>query len=196
MTTPLLTKSSGEKMGKSASGAVWLNEDRLSPYDYYQFWRNTEDADVGKFLAIFTELPMDEVRRLGSLQGAEINEAKKILAFEATQLCHGTEAANHAAETAKQTFEQGMSAAGLPTIEIPQSEFNKPMSVIDLLIRAGLVESKGEAKRLIQGGGVRLNDQAVIYDNDLMQTVGASEFNDNIIKLSAGKKRHVLIRLV
>jgi len=191
LTTPLLTTASGAKMGKTAAGAVWLNADMLAPYDYWQFWRNTEDADVGKFLRLFTELPLDEVTRLEALEGAELNEAKKVLADEATKLCHGEAAASEARATAEKAFEQGALADGLPTIEVDGAELDAGIAVIELFCRAGLAGSNGEARRLIRGGGGRLND-AVISDETLVVT--AADGNaDGLIKLSAGKKRHVLV---
>jgi tyrosyl-tRNA synthetase len=186
ITTPLLTTASGAKMGKTASGAVWLNAERLSPYDYWQFWRNTEDADVGRFLALFTELPMEEVKRLASLGGAEINEAKKVLATEATALLHGTEAAAQAAETARRAFEEGQAAESLPSIEAAL-----PAAVIDLAVLAGFAASKGEARRLIRQNGLRLNDEPV---SDEALSVTPADLRDGAAKLSAGRKRHVLVR--
>jgi tyrosyl-tRNA synthetase len=192
LTTPLLTTASGAKMGKTADGATWLNADMLAPYDYWQYWRNTEDADVGRFLKLFTELPLDEIARLEKLEGAELNDAKKILADNATALCHGEAAAKEARATAEATFEQGTAAAGLPTIEVPATELAAGISVIDLFCRAGFAGSNGEARRLIRGGGGRLND-AVISD-ETMSVSGADADADGVIKLSAGKKRHVLVR--
>ncbi len=186
LTTPLLTTASGAKMGKTAAGAVWLNPDRLSPYDYWQFWRNTEDEDVGRFLALFTELPMEEVRRLGALRGAEINEAKKVLATEATALLHGRAAAEQAAETARRTFEEGQAAGTLPSIAAAL-----PAQVIDLLAEAKMVASKGEARRLIAQNGVRLNDAPV---TDPAQVVTPADLRDGAAKLSLGRKRHLLVR--
>jgi tyrosyl-tRNA synthetase len=186
LTTPLLTTASGAKMGKTAAGAVWLNPDRLGPYDYWQFWRNTEDADVGRFLALFTELPMDEVRRLGALEGAEVNEAKKVLATEATALLHGRAAAEGAAETARRAFEEGAAADTLPAITAAL-----PAPFVDLAVAAGLATSKGEARRLIAQAGLRLND-AVVSDTALQVT--AADLRDGAAKLSAGRKRHVLVR--
>jgi tyrosyl-tRNA synthetase len=191
LTTPLLTTASGAKMGKTAAGAVWLNSDMLAPYDYWQFWRNTEDADVGKFLRLFTELPLGEVARLEALEGAELNDAKKVLADAATKLCHGAAAASEARATAEQAFEQGALADGLPTIEVDGAELAAGIAVIELFCRAGLAGSNGEARRLIRGGGGRLND-SVITDETLVVT--AADGNaDGLIKLSAGKKRHVLV---
>jgi len=186
LTTPLLTTASGTKMGKTASGAVWLNPDRLPPYDYWQFWRNAEDEDVGRFLALFTELPMPEVRRLAALRGAEINEAKKVLATEATALLHGRDAATAAAETARRTFEEGAAAETLPSITAAL-----PVPVVDLLAAAKLVASKGEARRLVAQHGVRLNDVPV---TDPLQPVTAADLRDGAAKLSLGRKRHVLVR--
>ena len=194
LTTPLLTTASGAKMGKTAAGAIWLNADMLSPYDYWQYWRNTEDADVGRFLRLFTDLPLDEVARLEALQGAEINDAKKVLATEATRLCHGEAAAAEAAETARKTFEQGVTAEGLPTVEVPRSELEAGIPAFTLLHRAGLATSGGEARRLIKGGGARVNDAAIGGET---QSIGISDLNgDGVVKLSSGKKRHVLVKPV
>jgi len=193
-TTPLLTTASGAKMGKTAAGAVWLNEDRLSHLDFWQYWRNTEDADVGRFLRLFTDLPLDEIARLEALQGAEINEAKKILATEITRLVRGDDAAETAAETARRTFEEGAMAEGLPTVEIPASELAEGIPVYVLLTRAGLSASNGEARRLIKGGGAKINDQTV---GDEQARVGMADVTpDGVIKLSAGKKRHALVKPV
>jgi tyrosyl-tRNA synthetase len=189
-TTPLLTTSSGAKMGKTASGAVWLNADMLSVYDYYQFWRNTEDADVVRMLKYFTELPMDEIARLEKLKGADINEVKKILALEATKMCHGLDAATQAAETARQTFEEGASAEGLPTVTIAKDKLAEGIPVFVLFRDAGLAASGGEARRLIAGGGARINDEKV--ENDTL-VVSLSHLNGGSIKLSAGKKKHALV---
>jgi tyrosyl-tRNA synthetase len=185
LTTPLITTASGAKMGKSAAGAVWLTAGKLSPYLYWQFWRNTEDADVGKFLRLFTDLPLDEIARLETLGGAEINAAKIILATEATTLAHGRGAAEAAAETARKTFGEGMAADGLPTVDIPELAAGIPAYA--LFHRAGLAASGGEARRLIRGGGARLND-AVLSDEARIIT------SDVTIKLSAGRKSHVLVR--
>ncbi len=194
LTTPLITTASGAKMGKTASGAVWLSRDRLSPYDYWQFWRNTEDADVGRFLRLFTELPLDEIARLEALDGAEINEAKKILATEATAMLHGRDDAGRAAATAQTTFEQGTISTDLPTIEVPRADLEAGMALYALLAQAGLASSNGEARRLIKGGGGRVNDVAM---SDEMAQVGLDAVNaDGVIKLSAGKKRHALVRPV
>ncbi len=191
-TAPLITLASGAKMGKTAAGAVWLNSELLIPYDYWQFWRNTEDADVGRFLRLFTELPLDEIARLEALQDAEINEAKKILADLATTLCHGPEEAAAAAETARQTFEEGSMATDLPSIEAAAEELRDGVLLFELLRRAGLCQSNGEARRLIKGGGARVNDKSV---RDEMAKVSIDDLtSDDVVKLSAGKKRHVLIR--
>ena len=197
LTSPLLTLASGAKMGKTAAGAVWLNPDRFSPYEYWQYWRNTEDADVGRFLRLFTELPLDEVARLESLEGAEINEAKAILATEATALGHGREAAGEAAETARRTFGPeagagGRLADGLPTIEIPRARLDEGVAVCDLMREAGLVKSNSEARRLIRGGGARVNDEPLREETG---TVGPDDLTpEGAIKLSAGRKRHALVR--
>lgn len=191
LTAPLLTTSSGAKMGKTASGAVWLNAERLSPYDFWQFWRNTEDADVGRFLRLFTELPIDEIARLEALRGSEINEAKKILADAVTTLCHGRDAALAAKETARRTFEEGEAAAGLPTVVVDGARLRQGMPLADLLVAAGLAGSKSEARRLIRGGGARLNDAAI---TDEAANLAEGELSKGVLKLSAGRKRHVLIR--
>ena len=191
LTSPLITTSSGAKMGKSANGAIWLNQESLSAFDFWQFWRNTEDADVERFLGLFTELPMDEVRRLGALQGAEINDAKIILANHATTLCHGEAAAKAAEAAAQTTFgDKGMSD-GLPQVEIDRDEANG-LSMIAALNLAGFAKSNGEARRLIRGGGARLNDQAI---TDEEAGLNQSDFVDGKAKISAGKKRHALIVL-
>jgi len=194
LTCPLLTTSSGAKMGKTAAGAVWLNEEQLSAYDYWQFWRNTEDGDVERFLKLFTTLPLAEIARLAALKGAEINDAKKTLATEATALMHGRAKAEAAAETARKTFEQGASAEGLPTIEIAGAELAGGLGVLTAFVNAGLVKSNGEARRQIQGGGLRVNDQAV---SDEKAQISAADLNaDGAIKLSLGKKKHVLLKPV
>ena len=192
LTCPLLTTASGAKMGKTASGAVWLNADMLSAYDYWQFWRNTEDADVAKFLRLFTFMPLDEIARLEALSGAEINEAKKILATEATALMHGREAAEMAAETARTTFEAGGTAADLPSISIPAAELQAGLGVLNAFVRAGLVASNGEARRQVQSGGLRINDVVVSDIGQILTEANATEAG--AIKLSFGKKKHVLIR--
>lgn len=193
LTTPLLTTASGAKMGKSASGAVWLNEDLLKPYDFWQYWRNTEDADVGKFLKLFTILPLDEIAKLEALQGSEINEAKKILAHEVTKLCHGESAAHEAAVTAQQVFEQGGVGDDLPSFIVERARLTIGIAILDLLVEAGFASSKGEARRLVQGGGIRCNDNVVSDDKFVAQESDLT--NDGYIKLSAGKKRHALIRV-
>src|SRR5436190_2167546 len=187
LTTPLITTSSGAKMGKTAAGAVWLNKEMLSVYDYWQFWRNTEDGDVGRFLRLFTDMPLDEIARLESLQGAELNEAKKVLATEATALLHGREAADKAAGTARRAFEEGAMAEGLPTITA-----KLPDGILNLAVAAGLASSNSEARKLIANNGLRLNDAAV-SDPKLM--VDSSALNsDGVLKLSSGKKKHVLVK--
>jgi tyrosyl-tRNA synthetase len=193
LTCPLITTSSGAKMGKTAQGAVWLKADMLSPYQYWQFWRNTEDGDVGQFLRLFTELPLAEVDRLAALGGSEINEAKKILATEATTLLHGREAAEEASEAARRTFEEGALADALPTITVPASELAAGIGVLQLFVKAGLVGSNGEARRQIRGGGLRLNDAAV---TDERTVVGAADAAGGVIKLSLGRKNHVLVKPV
>ncbi len=191
LTCPLITTSSGAKMGKTAAGAVWLKPEMLSPYDYWQFWRNTEDADVGRFLRLFTLLPLDEVARLEALGGAEINEAKKRLATEATALMHGAGAAEAAAETARLTFEQGAPASDLPTVTVPAAEFAAGLGVLSAFTRAGLVSSTGEARRQIRGGGLRVNGDAVSSE---ALTLGAGDLVAGAVKLSLGRKRHVLLK--
>ncbi len=192
LTTPLMTTSSGAKMGKTAAGAVWLDAEQLSPYDFWQYWRNTEDDDVGRFMRLFTELPLGEIAKLETLKDAEINEAKKILANEVTKLCHGVEAALAAAETARETFEGAGIGADLPTVEIPENDLQAGVLAFDIFRQAGLTNSNGEARRLIKGNGARLNDQII---DDETRLVSLDDVNqDGVIKLSAGKKRHVLIR--
>ena len=194
LTTPLLTTASGAKMGKTAQGAVWLNAEQFSPWDFWQYWRNTEDADVARFLKLFTILPMDEIRRLEALQGAEINEAKKVLATEATALLHGRAEAEKAAETARKTFEEGSLPSGLPTVEIPAAELSAGIGLLSLYVRAGLAQSNGEVRRHVQGGAVKINDIAV---NDDKAVLGEGELTaEGVIKLSLGKKKHVLVRPV
>jgi tyrosyl-tRNA synthetase len=192
LTTPLITTASGAKMGKTAAGAVWLNPDRLPPYDYWQYWRNTDDADVGRFLKLFTDLPLDEIARLEKLGGAEINEAKKILASEATALCHGRAAAEAAAETARRTFEEGGIGQALPSIDVPSAELERGIPAFEALRRAGLAASNGEARRLIKGGGAYLNDAPIAAETDAVTL--KSRNKDGVIKLSAGRKRHALLR--
>ena len=191
LTTPLLTTASGAKMGKTAAGAVWLNADMLSVYDYWQFWRNTEDRDVGRFLKLFTELPMDEIAKLEALGGSEINEAKKILATEATAMLHGREKAEKAAETARVTFEQGQTSTDLPTITLTQAQLSQGIGVLTAFVEAGLVASTGEARRQIKGGGLRLNDEVV--QDDKLQIEASHQDQNGVIKLSLGKKKHVLL---
>ncbi len=191
LTTPLIATASGAKMGKTARGAVWLTADRLSPYDYWQFWRNTEDADVGRFLRLFTDLPLPEIARLAALEGAEINEAKKILATEATALAHGRAAAAAAAETARGTFEAGEAADTLPGISIPAAELAAGVSVVTLFVRAGLAASNSEVRRLIRGGGARVNDVPVAHE---AMVLDGTYLRDGGIKLSAGRKQHRLVR--
>ena len=191
LTCPLLTTSSGAKMGKTAAGAVWLNADMLSNYDYWQFWRNTEDGDVARFLKLFTLMPMAEIARLAALEGAEINEAKKILATEATALVRGREAAEAAAETARKTFEQGALGDDLPVVLVPAAELAAGIGVLALFVRAGLVASNGEARRQVQGGGLKLNDETV---TDAQATVTDAALRDGVAKLSFGRKKHVLVK--
>jgi tyrosyl-tRNA synthetase len=193
LTTPLLTSASGAKMGKTASGAVWLNAEMLSPYGYWQFWRNAEDADVARFLKLFTTLSMAEIDRLSALQGAEINEAKKVLADQATTLLHGAEAAAQARATAEQTFEQGLAASSLPSIDIAASDLAAGLGVLNAFVKAGLAASNGEARRQVQGGGLRVNDAPV---TDPQQMLTNADLKDSAIKLSFGKKKHVLLRAV
>jgi tyrosyl-tRNA synthetase len=194
LTCPLLTTSSGAKMGKTASGAVWLNADMTSPYDYWQYWRNTEDTDIGRFLRLFTELDERDISRLENLEGAELNEAKKVLANEATALAHGELAAKQAEETARQAFEEGAHADGLPSIELPRTELENGLGLLNALVKAGLAASNGEARRFVTGGGARVNDQSV---SDHAMTLTLSDVADEgVIKLSIGKKKHVLIRPV
>ena len=194
LTTPLLTTSSGAKMGKTASGAVWLNADMLSPYDYWQYWRNAEDKDVGRFLRLFTELPLDEIARLESLQGAEINDAKKILADESTRLLHGNAAAETARDTAQKAFEQGVMSADLPTVEIERALLDDGIMLAALATKIGLTASNGEARRLAQGGGLRVNDVAISDGNQLVTAVDLNA--DGIIKVSQGKKKILLVKPV
>jgi tyrosyl-tRNA synthetase len=194
LTSPLITTSSGAKMGKTAAGAVWLNADLLSPYDYWQYWRNTEDGDVERFLKLFTVLPLDEIGRLAALKGQEINEAKKVLATEAAALVHGRVAAENAAETARRTFEEGALAETLPTVETARGELEAGLGVLAAFVKAGLVASNGEARRQIKNGGLRVNDD-VVTDEKMMLT--PSQLTpQGVIKLSLGKKRHVLLKPV
>jgi tyrosyl-tRNA synthetase len=191
LTTPLITTASGAKMGKSVSGAVWLRGDRLSPYEYWQFWRNTEDDDVGRFLRLFTDLPLDEIARLEALEGAEVNEAKKLLATEATALAHGRAAAEAAAETARRAFEEGEAAETLPSVDVPREELAAGVPAFRLFERAGLAKSGGEARRLIRGGGARVNDAPVTEEG---QVISLADLREGAIKLSAGRKQHRLVR--
>ncbi len=194
LTSPLLATASGAKMGKTAAGAVWLNPARLSPYDFWQYWRNTEDADVGRFLKLFTDFPLEEIARLEALKGQEVNEAKKILATEVTRLAHGAAAAELAAETARRTFEEGAKADSLPTIDVPRARLAGGIPAFELLHEAGLVDSRNEARKLIKGGGGRVNDKPIAGDAAL---VGESDLDGSgTLKLSAGRKRHVLVRAV
>ena len=194
LTTALLTTASGAKMGKTASGAVWLNPDMLSPYDYWQYWRNTEDADVSRFLKLFTEVPLDEIERLASLQGAELNEAKKVLATEATALLHGREAADRAEGTARATFEQGTLSETLPTFEIARAELERGWGVLTANTHVGFVPSTSEARRQIKSGGLKVNDKTITDEKRLLTLADLTP--EGVIKLSLGKKRHVLIRPV
>jgi tyrosyl-tRNA synthetase len=192
LTSPLLTTASGAKMGKSLNGAVWLNPDMLSAYDFWQYWRNTEDADVSRFLKLYTTLPMDEIARLSALAGSEINEVKKILATEVTTMLHGRENAEQAAETARKTFEEGALADNLPSIDVAKSELEAGIGLLALIVKAGLAASNGEARRHVQGGAVRINDVAI---SDERKVIGSGEVTaDGVIKLSLGKKKHILVR--
>ncbi len=190
LTCPLITTSSGAKMGKTAAGAVWLNEEKLSAYEYYQYWRNTEDPDVGRFLRLFTELPLDEIERLEKLEGEDINEAKKILAYETTLILHGIDSAILAQNTAQQTFESGGAGKELPTVTFSNSQLSVGVTLIDALKKSGLCSSNGEAKRLIQGGGAKINGERIDDDTRLLTQ---ADLADGSIKLSAGKKRHAVI---
>jgi tyrosyl-tRNA synthetase len=195
LTAPLITTSSGAKMGKTAAGAVWLNAEMVSPYDYWQFWRNTEDGDVTRFLKLFTVLPLDEIARLSALKGQELNEAKKVLANEATAMVHGREAADAAAETARKTFEEGALAESLPTVEIPRAELEKGLGVLTAFAeKAALVSSNGEARRQIKAGGLKVNDATV--SDDKMALTAKDLSPEGVIKLSLGKKKHVLLKPV
>ncbi|MDP5346961.1 MAG: tyrosine--tRNA ligase, partial [Paracoccaceae bacterium] len=191
LTTPLLTTSDGRKMGKSAGGAIWLNADMLSPYNFWQFWRNTTDADTGRFLKLYTDLPVEECDRLGALQGSEINAAKIILANEVTTLLHGAEAAAAAEATAREVFEKGGVGEDLPTLELSAAEVGDGISIVQLIVRSGLAGSGKEAKRLIAEGGARLNDAEVTDAGLLLDAASLA----GTIKLSAGKKRHALVRI-
>ena len=194
LTSPLIMTAAGEKMGKTAKGAVWLSEDRVGPYDYWQFWRNTQDADMGRFLRLFTELPLGEIARLEALEGAELNDAKKCLADEATALVHGTAAAAAAAETARKTFEEGALGDQLPSIDVPEKELSSGIPAFELFRRAGLAASNSEARRLIKGGGARVNDEKISGETTPVTLADIGE--GGVIKLSAGRKRHALVRPV
>jgi tyrosyl-tRNA synthetase len=194
LTTPLLTTSSGAKMGKTETGAVWLNADMMSPYDYWQFWRNCEDGDVGRLLKLFTELPLEEIGRLTALKGQELNEAKKILATETTALLHGRNAAEQAADTARRTFEEGALAETLPTIEIPRAKLEAGLGVLAANVEVGFVSSNGEARRQIKGGGLKVNDVTVADEKMVLTPRDLTP--QGVIKLSLGKKRHVLLKPV
>ncbi len=191
LTSPLLTTSSGAKMGKTATGAVWLNPDMLSPYEFWQYWRNTEDADVERFLKLYTTLPMDEIARLAALQGSEINDAKKVLATEITAMLHGRQTAEDAAETARRTFEEGALGDELPTVTFPADDLEAGIGVLSAFVQAGLAASNGEMRRHVKAGAVRVNDNPV-SDDRLVLT--AADLKDGVIKLSLGKKKHALIR--
>jgi tyrosyl-tRNA synthetase len=192
LTSPLITTSSGAKMGKTAAGAVWLNADMLSPYDYWQYWRNTEDGDVARFLKLFTVLPLDEIGRLAALREQEINEAKKALASEATALVHGREAADAAAETARKTFEKGVLAETLPTVSVPRKHIDVGFGVLNAFVAAGLAASNGEVRRAIANNAIAVNDKRITSDKHL---IGEKDLTpEGLIKLSLGKKRHVLLR--
>ncbi|QOF72101.1 tyrosine--tRNA ligase [Aminobacter sp. SR38] len=192
LTSPLLTTSSGAKMGKSMNGAVWLNADMLSPYDFWQYWRNTEDADVERFLKLYTAMPLDEIARLAALGGSEINDAKKVLATEVTAMLHGRAAAEQSAETARKTFEEGALADTLPTVEVPGDELKAGIGLLSLVVRAGLAASNGEARRHVQGGAVRINDQSVSDERRAVTTADLTP--EGVVKLSLGKKKHILVR--
>ena len=194
LTTPLLTTASGAKMGKTAQGAVWLNGDMLAPFDFWQYWRNTEDADVGRFLRRFTDLPLDEIARLEAMDGAELNEAKKVLATEATALAHGREEAEKAANAARAAFELGQGTSDLPTIDVPRSEFADGLGVLTALVKAGLCPSTSDARRQVKGGGAKLNDQPIT--DERLQLSPNNLDGDGTLKLSLGKKRHVLLKAV
>jgi tyrosyl-tRNA synthetase len=193
LTTPLLATASGAKMGKTMSGAVWLNAEQLSPYDYWQFWRNTEDADVGRFLKLFTDLPLDEIARLEALPGAQINDAKKVLADEATRMAHGADAAKTARDAAEKAFEQGVTSTDLPTFEAPAADLKAGIVLANLFADAGLAASRGEARRLAQGGGLKVNDKA---EADANRLITEADLIDGVVKLAAGKKKIVLVKPV
>ena len=194
LTSPLITTSSGAKMGKTAAGAVWLNADLVSPYEYWQYWRNTEDADVSRFLKLFTVLPLDEIERLAVLKGADVNEAKKILATEATALVHGRAAADEAAATARTTFEEGGLGASLPTVQLPRSELAAGVGVLSAFVKAGLATSNGEVRRAIANNAIMVNDVRITSDK---AAIGESDLtSEGVVKLSLGRKRHVLLKPV
>ncbi|WP_075996536.1 tyrosine--tRNA ligase [Salaquimonas pukyongi] len=192
LTTPLLSSSSGAKMGKTADGAIWLEEDMLPVYDYWQYWRNAEDGDVARFMKLFTTLPLDDIARYAALEGAELNEAKKVLATEATAMVHGRERAEQAAETARKTFEEGVAAGDLPTVTVPEGELAEGIGLLVLMVRAGLASSNGEARRHIKGGAVKINDRQIT--DERLSVTGAMLGDDGALKLSLGKKKHVLVR--
>jgi tyrosyl-tRNA synthetase len=194
LTSPLITTSSGAKMGKTAAGAVWLNADRVSPYEYWQYWRNTEDADVSRFLKLFTVLPLEEIERLAALKGVEINEAKKVLATEATTLVHGREAADDAAATARTTFEEGGLGASLPTVELPRAELKAGIGVLAAFVKAGLAASNGEVRRAIANNAIMVNDVRITSDKAVIGEADVTA--EDVIKLSLGRKRHVLLKPV
>lgn len=191
LTTPLLATASGAKMGKTMAGAVWLNAEQLSPYDYWQFWRNTEDADVGRFLKLFTDLPLERIAELEALEGAQINEAKKVLADEATRMAHGEDEARKARDAAEKAFEQGALSADLPTFEAPAAELEAGIVLAALFTDAGLAASRGEARRLAQGGGLRVNDQV---ETDANRVISSADLVEGVVKLAAGKKKIVLVK--
>ena len=192
LTTPLLSTSSGAKMGKTADGAVWLEDDMLPAYDYWQYWRNAEDGDVARFMKLFTTLPLGEIARYAALEGAELNEAKKVLATEATAMVHGREKAEQAAETARKTFEEGVASGDLPTVTVSAAELDEGIGLLVLMVRADLAASNGEARRHIKGGAVRINDEQV--GDERLSVTGAMRDGDGVIKLSLGKKKHVLVK--
>jgi tyrosyl-tRNA synthetase len=192
LTAPLITTSSGAKMGKTASGAVWLNADQVSPYEYWQYWRNTDDGDVARFLKLFTILPLEEIERFSALKGSDINEAKKALATEATTLIHGRAAAEEAAATARTTFEEGGVGATLPTIEVPRAELKKGIGVLSAFVRAGLAASNGEVRRAIANNAILVNDKRVTTEKAIIGETDVTA--DGVVKLSLGRKRHVLLR--
>jgi tyrosyl-tRNA synthetase len=192
LTAPLITTSSGAKMGKTAAGAVWLDAGLVSPYEYWQYWRNTEDSDVGRFLKLFTILPLDEIARLSALKGQEINDAKKVLATEATAMVHGRDAANAAAETARRTFEQGETSLTLPSVNVPRKDIAAGIGVLSAFVTAGLAASNGEARRAISNNAVAVNDVRITNDKHI---IGETDINaDGVIKLSLGKKQHMLLK--